>query len=144
MFRESIGGTARVADRMGFVRTESLGTSRRRSAELVSSLRRLGTLGRRGEWGFRNPTAEGGGEGVAEDVFRQRKEESALLVLCDDCEEEEGFLVVIIGNGEDGFVEVVDEGSISGSFLDRSAAFVSSWKRPRDALRSIRVPPVAG
>ena len=46
-FMESIGGTARVADRMGFVRTESLGTSRRRSADLVSSFRRLGTLGRR-------------------------------------------------------------------------------------------------
>jgi len=142
MFRESIGGTARVADRMGFVRTESLGTSRRRSAELVSSLRRLGTLGRRGEWGFRNVTAEGGGEGVAEEVFRPRKGGSALLVLCDDCEK--GFFAVIIGNGEDGFVEVVDEGSISGSFLDRSAAFVSSWKRPRDALRPIRVLPVAG
>jgi hypothetical protein len=141
MFKESIGGTARVADRMGcFVRKESLGTSRSRSADLVSSLRRLGALGRRGELGFRNPTAEGGGEGVAADVFRARKE-SGLSVLC---EEEVALLAGIIGSGEGGLVDVVDEGSISGSFLDRRAALVSSWKRPSDTLRFIRVSPVAG
>jgi hypothetical protein len=32
--------------------------------------------------------------------------------------------------GEGGFEEVDDDGSISGSFLDRRALWVSSWNKP--------------
>jgi len=60
-------GTLRVAERTGFVRTLSFGRAEvlRRSRDFwVSSLRKLGALGRRGGGGLRNPIEEGGGEGV--------------------------------------------------------------------------------
>ena len=109
-----------VADRIGFVRTESLGTLFNRSADLVSSFRRLGTLGRRGGAGRRKPRADGGGDG----------DESITFVAgIAGGEVVEG----INGSGEGGICgddEVDDEGSISGSFLDRRALWVSSWNKP--------------
>jgi hypothetical protein len=55
-----------VADRIGLVRTESLGKlGLRRSADFVSSRRRFGTLVRRGDTECRKHTDEGGGDGDA-------------------------------------------------------------------------------
>lgn len=137
MERERVGGTARLADRIGFVRTESFGTLFSRSVDLVSSFRRLGALGRRGGGGRRKPIDEGGGEGVAS--LTLRKEESVELVVRDD---DEDVVVGIIGRGDrgsgsgEGGLEAVEEfGSSSGSFFDRRAESVSSWKSPREALR---------
>ena len=92
MFRFREGGKWRVAERMGFVRTESLGRDGfSRSAERVSRRRNPETLGRRGGAGRRNPIDDGGGDGV----------ESATLA------EGRGTLGGwdldgIIGSGEDG------------------------------------------
>lgn len=120
MFRFKEGGRWRVAERMGFVRTESLGRDGfSRSAERVSRRRRPGTLGRRGGAGRRNPIDDGGGDGV----------ESATLAECGGtlggCDVDG-----IIGSGEGGrcgaggeggFDAVDDDGSISGNFLNLKA-----------------------
>jgi len=89
----------------------------------VSSFRRLGTLGRRGGAGRRKPRADGGGEGDASVTF-------VVGIV------REGEAEGINGSGEGGiwgeggFEEVADDGSISGSFLDRRALWVSSWNKP--------------
>lgn len=123
MWRDRLGGTASVADRIGFVRTESLGTLFNRSADLVSSFRRLGTLGRRGGAGRRKPIDDGGGDGDASVTF------VAGINVREGGEVVEGMTEGGIC-GEGGFEEVDDEGSISGSFLDRRALWVSSWNKP--------------
>ena len=56
--KERVGGTASVAERIGFERID------RPETPLVSNLRRLGTLGRRGGGaGLLNVICDGGGEG---------------------------------------------------------------------------------
>lgn len=96
MVRE--GGMVRVADRIGFVRTESLGKlGLRRSADFVSSRRRFGTLVRRGVMECRKLTEEGGGEGEASITFTK-----------DD-------VSGIEGRGGCGSERVDELGSISGS-----------------------------
>ena len=88
-----------VADRIGFVRTESLGKlGLRRSADFVSSRRRFGTLVRRGVTECRKLTEEGGGEGDASITF-----------MNDDVSG------ICVGNGGCGSERVDELGSISGS-----------------------------
>lgn len=84
----------------------------------------MGALGRRGGAGRRKPIADGGGDG----------DESITLVASSvrEGEAEEGIIGIGEGgfSGEGGFEEVDDDGSISGSFLDRRALWVSSWNKP--------------
>lgn len=90
----SEGGTVSVADRIGLVRTESLGKLvLRRSADFVSSRRKFGTLGRRGDVGFLKDIEEGGGEGEASITLTFESDEWILLG-----DEVDG----IVGNGERG------------------------------------------
>lgn len=115
-----------MAERIGLVRTESLGKlGLRRSADFVSSRRRFGTLVRRGDMGFLKDIEEGGGEGEASITFMF--ESSELENEVDD----------ISGNGERGLEEVDEEGSISGSGFERPAIWVFSWKSPEP----FRMPP---
>lgn len=96
-------GAARVFDLMGIVRTVNFGTSR--SAEDVSSLRRLVTLDFRGCCTpLGNTEHEGDGEG-----------ERSTSMLRGECE----------GSCGPGFGEV-DCGSISGIAFERDAVCVSS------------------
>ena len=110
-----------MAERMGLVRTESLGKlGLRRSADFVSSRRRFGTLVRRGDMECRKDTDEGGGDGVASITF--------ILLLNDD-------VSGIVGSGGS---ERVDElGSISGSGFEEPVIWVFSWKSPEP----LRIPP---
>ena len=113
-----------MADRIGLVRTESLGKlGLRRSADFVSSRRRFGTLVRRGDMECRKDTEEGGGEGEASTTF---------------IPEHKDDVSGIVGNGERGSEEV-DEllGSISGSGFERPVIWVFSWKSPEP----LRIPP---
>ena len=58
------------------------------------------------------------------------------MVLCDEREEEEGLLADIFGSGEGGLVEVVDEGSSSGSFVERRAGTGVELEEPKGWLRA--------
>lgn len=100
-----------MAERIGLVRTESLGKlGLRRSADFVSSLRRFGTLVRRGDMECRKHTEEGGGDGEASITF--------ILELRYD--------VNGSGSGERGSERVDELGSISGSGLERLVIWVFS------------------
>lgn len=118
-----------MADRMGLVRTESLGKLvLRRSADFVSNRRKFGTLGRRGDMDFLNDIDEGGGDGVASMTLR-RFGSTELRLFGDD---DDGAM----SNGERGLEEVAEQGSISGSgFEGRVCVF--SWKSPPP----LRIPP---
>lgn len=118
-----------MADRMGLVRTESLGKLvLRRSADFVSSRRKFGTLGRREDVGFLKDIEEGGGEGEASIMLTF---ESTGLFKDDD--DVEG----ITSNGERGSEEVDEQGSISGSGFEGKLIWVFSWKSPEP----LRMPP---
>lgn len=92
----SEGGTVSVADRIGLVRTESLGKFVfKRSADFVSSRRKFGTLGRRGDEGVLKDIDEGGGEGEASITLIGFESTELRLLLKDDVDD-------IIGNGERG------------------------------------------
>lgn len=100
-----------MADRIGLVRTESLGKlGFRRSADFVSSRRRFGTLVRRGDKECRKDTEEGGGEGEASITFIPEPKDD----------------VSGIGSGERGPEEVDELGSISGSGLESPVIWVFS------------------
>ena len=115
-----------MADRGGLVRTESLGKlGLSRSADFVSRRRRFGTLVRRGDMGFRKDTEEGGGEGEASITFMF------------ECAELENDVDDMLGNGARGLEEVDEEGSISGSDLERPDIWVFNWKSPEP----LRIPP---
>ena len=112
-----------MADRIGLVRTESLGKlGLRRSADFVSSRRRFGTLVRRGDMEWRKDTEEGGGDGEASITF--------ILEPKDD-------VSGIVDNGERGSEDVDELGSISGSGFERPVIWVFSWKSPEP----LRIPP---
>jgi hypothetical protein len=121
---EREGGTAKVAERMGLVRTDNFGGAPLScSLDFVSIRRRFGTLGRRGGRGRLNPTDDGVGEGVA----------STMLILFESAEDKVRDDVTdgIIGRGDrgrgDGGLEAVeDEGSNSGNCFDRKAVWVSN------------------
>lgn len=139
---------------MGFVvRTESLGGALglMRSMDLVSILRRLGALGRRGGSGRLNPIDEGGGEGdessKCDFPLVSLLDPFALAALFEEVETLLELLFplmvdVIMGigltgigdGGLEGLEEVDETGSISGSFLERNALAVSNWKRPEPFL----------
>lgn len=126
----SEGGIVRVADRIGLVRTESLGTLvLRRSADFVSSRRKFETLARR-DVGFLKDIEEGGGEGEASITLMF---ESAGLRLFKDDDTVDG----IVGNGERGREEVDEQGSISGSGFEGRLIWVFNWKSPAP----LRIPP---
>lgn len=115
-----------MADRIGLVRTESLGKlGLRRSADFVSNRRRFGTLVRRGDMGFRKDTEEGGGEGEASITFMFESTE-----LENDVDD-------VLGSGERELEDVDEEGSISGSGFERPDICVFSWKSPEP----LRMPP---
>ena len=96
-------GAARVFDLMGIVRTVSFGTSR--SADDVSSLRKLGTLGLRGCCALPGNTEhEGEGDGERSTSMLRGDEEGS----CD------------AGFGD------VEGGSISGIAFEREAVCVSN------------------
>lgn len=121
---EREGGTAKVTERMGLVRTDNFGgLPFSRSADFVSIRRRFGTLGRRGGGGRLNPTDDGVGEGVA----------STMLILAESAEDKvrDDDTDGIIGRGDrgrgDGGLEAVeDEGSNSGNCFDLKAVWVSN------------------
>jgi hypothetical protein len=126
-----------LSDLEGTGRTESL----RRSADFVSSFRRLGAEGRRGGGGGRRkPAWDGGGEGEPSTI---------LIPVSADVED---IIEDMSGRGERGGGKGERGGgrgergggklmlrddmsneerlSISGRDLERNAALVSSWKSP--------------
>ena len=115
-----------MADRMGFVRSESLGRfvfSVRRSIDFVSIRRRLGALGRRSGGGGRRKPAnvDGGGEGESVRL------ESGLPDRLSEEDDDEETLDGIIGRGDrrgagmrpGGLSDIVDDRSSSGGCLVR-------------------------
>jgi hypothetical protein len=129
------GGARAVEDFRGMVRTWSL----RRSADFVSSLRRLGAEGRRGGGGGRRkPACEGGGDGVVLTIFMGwlgSAEEDIMEDMRGSGERggwEELRLRVarVEARLEDDLISMEERLSISGRVLERKAALVSSWKSP--------------
>lgn len=122
------GGTAKVAERKGLVRTDSFGgLPLSRSVDFVSIRRRFGTLGRRCGRGLLNPIDDGVGEGVASTILIWF--ESADDRVRDD--DTDGIVgKADRGRGDGGLEAVEDDGSISGNCFDRKAVCVSNWNKP--------------
>lgn len=123
------GGTARVAERIVFVRIE------RPDTPFVSKRRRFGTLGRRrGGAGLLNVICDGGGEGdespMSPCVKGGNRFDGGEIWREDD--DGAGMDAGIIGKGEreggdgDALEDDAEDGSISGNGLDRRADPVSS------------------